>query len=985
MRAPRSRVSLAAAFLAWTSALAALPAPAATNLSPWLRVVWSSADGLPNNTVVGLAQTRDGFLWLGTPVGLARFDGLSFEEFSSTNFIPLPNRGIVALAPSSDGGLHLGMDRGAVVSLHNGRKDVFLPDTKLSLLTIDTLTEDAEGGLWVAYRDGTVGRIENGRMLRFVKEQGFPAGPMMCSLACDSKGRLWFTKSGNLGVWRDGKFVTLKTLPEQGQARLSVARNGGLWICAGSHLYRCSEACELEDHSAFTPRHPGSEPTVVLEGRDGAVWIGTTFSGLYRYQDGGFESVPTTHQEILAMMQDAEGNIWAGTGGGGLIQVRSRAATLENADGGLTFEGVQSLCQDAQGTVWAVLQNGALARQRNGRWQTLPTSDSWSGDAVSVCADPSGAVWVGTRFHRLLCWRDERFVPWGDAAQIKGQTVHTLVVATNGDIWLGEDTPVAVQRLRHGKLDTFDLPPDLRVIRASVQDAAGAIWFGTSKGVLLRATDGGVVDETPRTTGEPQSIRGLCATADGSVWIAYAGWGVGRFKNGKFAAISAHQGLYDDYVSQIISDQRGWLWFGANRGLFKVRQKELDALADGQLSRVRSVHFSAGEFGQGEGRPSLQANFGSAPMAMRSRDGRLWLPMRTGLVVVDPAKLRENRRPPAVLLSRIKLGDTVVATYGGLLSLPHLATAKTLDLAKPAGILRVPPDHRRMEFEFTGLNFAGAENNTYRYRLDGVDEDWVETSHRNAVYNRLVPGKYQFQVLACNSEGVWNETGAKLQFVVAPFFWQTWWFRGASLATFTGLVIALVRYVSFRRLRLQLQHLEQQAALHRERARIAKDIHDDLGASLTQISCLASWPARTAPCPTKSPSASRTSSHRPAGDQVAGRNRLGRQSPQRHAGAFDRLHRPIRPGLPAGGRHPLPPGLARAVPARELSTDVRHNLFLVVKEALNNIVKHARARELRLQIMCPTNDSQFASRTTAGVCPRPKTRRRTACATCASA
>ena len=950
VRAPRNHLSFAAALLVLGAALITQQILAATNASPWLRQTWSSAEGLPNNTVVGMAQTRDGFIWLGTPVGLARFDGLSFDEFSSTNFIALPNRGIVALAPGRDGGLHLGMDRGAVVSLRAGRQEVFEPDTQLSLLTINSLTEDDQGGLWVGYRDGTVGRIQNGKMKRFTAAQGFPSGPMMCSLALDAKGQLWFAKNGLLGLW-EGRFETRKQLPESAQARLARARGGGLWVCAGSHLYQANEACELEDHGAFEPRQAGTEPSVLLESRDGAVWIGTTFSGLFRYHAGAFESVPTTHQEILALMEDAEGNIWVGTGGGGLNQVRPRAITLENADAGLSFEGVQSLCEDRQGVTWAALQNGALAQWRDGHWQSVPTGDSWAGDAVCVCADPSGVVWVGTRYHRLLCWRGDRFVSWGDLGQIKGQTIHTLLVDTNGALWLGEDSPVAVQRLHGGKVETYDMPSDQRVIRASALDAAGTVWFGTSRGVLLHVVDNRIIDETARTTGEPQSIRSLCGTPDGSLWIAYAGWGLGRFKDGKFALINAHQGMYDDFLSQIVADESGFLWFGGNRGLFKVRQKELDAVAEGQMTRVRAVHFGPGEYSQGEGRPSLQANFGSAPLALRSHDGRLWLPMRTGLLLVDPARLRENRRPPNVLVNRVKVSDAVVAAYGGFFSTPSVLGGPTLDLAVPTETLRVPPEHRKLEFEFTGLNFVGAENNTYRYRLEGLDEDWTETSQRNAVYSRLAAGSYQFHVLACNSEGVWNETGAKLHFVVTPFFWNRWWFRAAAVAAFTGLIIAIVRYVFLRRLRLQLQHLEQQAALHRERARIAKDIHDDVGASLTQISLIGELARQDRSAPEK------------VAERIEGISNTARRAVR----SLDEIVWAVNPRndtlasfIDYTGQYALDYlrvaglrcrlDLPDHVADRELSTDVRHNLFLVVKEAITNTVKHSQATELRLQI-----------------------------------
>jgi signal transduction histidine kinase/streptogramin lyase len=734
---------------------------------------------------------------------------------------------------------------------------------------------------------------------------------------------------------------------ETGSSRVTFSRRGGVWVCAGLHLYKFDEGGTPENHGAFTPRRAGTEPSAIVEDQEGAVWIGTTFSGLFRYDGSEFENVSTTHPEVLCLLEDAEGNIWAGTGGGGLNQVRPRALTLETAEGGLPFDAVQSLCEDTNGVVWAATQNGALARQIDGRWEVLPANTNWTGDALTLSADPSGGIWVGTRQHRLLRWHQNGFTSWGDVRQVKGQTVRTLVAARNGDVWLGEDSPTSVQRLRDGKLDDFELPEDIRVIRASAEDAAGHVWFGTSKGVLLRSEEGRLVDETERTIGSLQSIRCLYGTPDGSLWIGFAGLGVGRIKDGHFALITPRHGLFDDWISQILDDGHGWMWFAANRGIFKVRQQELDEVAAGRADHVRSILY-----GQDDNLPSLQANFGNAPIALRSHDGRLWLAMRTALVIVDPANLHENSQPPPVLLTRVSVSDRTVAAYSGV-SVPKENGREIPELAAMRGGLRVPPDHKRMDFEFTALSFIAPENVAFRHRLVGSGEDWITSSgtERSASYLRLPNGKYEFQVSACNSEGVWNDAGASLSFEVMPFFWQTWWFRGSVLFAFTATLIAIVRYVSFRRLRAQLRVLEAQAALHKERARIAKDIHDDLGANLTQISLLGELAHQDRGTP----------------DKVSEHIEIISNTARRAVKSLDEIVWAVNPRndtlahfIDYTGQYALDYlrvagircrlDLPEQTPERELSTDVRHNLFLVVKEAINNSVKHAHATELHLRI-----------------------------------
>jgi ligand-binding sensor domain-containing protein len=491
----------------------------------------------------------------------------------------------------------------------------------------------------------------------------------------------------------------------------------------------------------------------LLEDREGAVWIGTSYSGLIRHDESGFAAIETTHQEILSLAEDREGNMWVGTGGGGLNRIRRRAIKLEAGESGLPFAAVQSICEDTNGTTWVATQNGVLARRVAGKWSPPPSASDWPADATCIAADTQGSLWIGTRFHGLFCWRDGRFVPWGDPKELRGRTLHTLLVSHNGDLWLGEETPHAIQRLHAGKLTTFDVPQDIqdiRVIRAMAEDSAGNIWAGTAKGILLRISNDRLSVETPRPAQELASIRCLYATTDGALWIGHAGWGVGLMKDGHYAEIRAAQGLYDDYLSHIVADGSGWLWFGANRGIFKVRQAELENVAAGRPARVRSIHY-----GRGEGLPSLQANFGDSPDVLRSRDGQLWIPMRTALAVIDPAQLGENTGAPATLLTRVSVDERTVAWYGGALPVTRNGS-ELVDLRSPGARFRLPPRHRRVDIEFATLNLTAPENVQFRYRLEGYDENWIESGSRivdrsnpraprAANYPRLAAGDYRFR------------------------------------------------------------------------------------------------------------------------------------------------------------------------------------------------------------------------------------------------
>jgi ligand-binding sensor domain-containing protein len=625
--------------------LLATPAPARDTNATWLARAWQSDEGLPNNTLTGLARTADGYLWLGTPSGLVRFDGIHFEDFAPTNFVAPPNRGVITMLRGRDGALWLAMDRGALVCLHGGSSREFVAG--LPNLIPNGLAEDREGGLWIAYRGGTVYHLEGSKVTACTARDGLPEGSDICALTGDTKGRIWCAKAGQFGIVSNGLFHVVHRF-DPAPARLAASRTGGLWLCSGFRLWKMEANGQFEDLGEFEPERGGTVATVLLEDHKGAVWIGTSYSGLFRYDESGFQTIQTSHQEISSLTEDHEGNLWVGTAGGGLNRIRRRAVALEDQRAGLPFAAVSSICEDATGTLWAATQNGALVRRVGGKWSPLPATTNWPVDAICVAADAQGCLWVGNRLHGLYCWRDGHFVSWNRPAELRTQTVHTLLISKGGDLWFGGENPPAIQRLRGGQLRTFPIPPDSRVIRAMAEDAAGNVWAGTSKGLLFHVTGDQLTEVAPRPSQELASIRCLYGTSDGSLWIGYAGWGVGRLKDGHYAEIRTKQGLHDDYISHIIADDQGWLWFGANRGIFKVRQKELEALAESRSPRVRSIHY-----GRGEGLPSLQATFGASPGAARSRDGRLWLPMRTALAVVDPEQFGDSLNPPPTMLRRV--------------------------------------------------------------------------------------------------------------------------------------------------------------------------------------------------------------------------------------------------------------------------------------------------------------------------------------------
>lgn len=917
----------------WAGLLVASALPAfAEDPSPSLFArVWRSHEGLPGNEVTGMAQDGSGYLWVACLNSLARFDGIRFQTVP----LPLPEDHefrIRFLLRTAGDRFWLALDGGTVLCLS--------PDTTNVLTTVDglpnarpsALVESRDGAVWIGYSDSSVCRIEGQRVTRYTARDGL-AGTGNCRLATDTDGRLWFAQTGRVGVWREGQFHTLLSLPEQ-HIRIQRARAGGIWICADLRVLSYREGGAVVEHTWLQPERGAATPELLLEDRTGTLWIGTYGGGVFRYHGQDPVPVETSQRTIFSLFEDREGNIWVGTAGGGLNRLRPRVLELQHVETGLPFESARSLCVDGDGRIWAAARNGTLARLEHGTWRVCTTHEGWSGEmATCVTSDREGAVWIGTyRAGALYRWHQGKFTRWDRQSGLAGSIVRMLLADRAGHLWVGLASPNGLQRLKDGQLQRLDQFPARQVPRAAVEDTAGNVWVATLEGHLFRVEGDQLIDESRRILWPPQPISGLHAAPDGSLWIGYARAGLGRLRHGRFDHVGPEHGFPSARICSLASDTRGGFWFATDQGVLRVSADALEAVADGRAPRVNAIYHGSDEL------LSLEGMFGYWPGATRNPSGDLLFPVLTGLAVVYPDQVSTNRHPPQVIIESVTANDQPVV------------------LPRGGGPVRLQPGLRKLEFQFTAPSFIAPASIRFRHQLEGVDEDWVELgTQRGVTYTRLSPGRYRFRVTACNHAGLWNEVGDQVAFEVRPFLWQRTAFQLTCLAALALGVASLVRFLSTRRLRRDLRRLEQETALHRERARIAKDIHDDLGASLTQISLLGELAHRNLHTTDK------------LGEHVRKLSLTARQA----FVSLDEIVWAVNPGndtlaslldyLAQFALDFLAPTPIRCrlnfpvqPPRRTVSAEARHTLYLVVKEALNNAVKHAHATEIQLHATLAT-------------------------------
>ncbi|HWC60758.1 MAG TPA: two-component regulator propeller domain-containing protein, partial [Verrucomicrobiae bacterium] len=499
-------------FLLIAVALLSDHALAATG-SGWFARNWQSDKGLPNNTVFSLEQTPDGYLWLGTSVGLVSFDGNRFEKYAFTNSVFLGNRGVFSLLRSRAGGLWVGMDRGGVVYLDGDRTKVFTQKDGLMDAQVKTMTEDGDGTLWIVYLGNSFRQIKDGKAVTPSLQDGELPTDGFNFMTCDRKGQLWWTTGGRLWAHEGGKFVSKGHLGFTINCMCAAAK-GGIWLAENSHLFHCDASGQLTDCGSFSSVQPGETISAMQEDAHGVLWLGTTAGAVLRYDDSKFENAAIVHPQIQDLMEDREGNIWVGTQGGGLYQICRRIIELTGIANGSSVEMVNAVCADGSGGLWALMDNGEVAhRAAEGDWQIL-TNKMWSGEFI-VCANVArdGTLWLGARSRKIYRWSH------GEATQLPDapSSIQALLVSANGDLWIAGLN--FLQRASGDKISALPIPPEAHSLRTMVEDSNGTIWTGSSRGYLLHV-EGDTAKQVPiPNLGTASSIRCLMAGSDGSIWI----------------------------------------------------------------------------------------------------------------------------------------------------------------------------------------------------------------------------------------------------------------------------------------------------------------------------------------------------------------------------------------------------------------------------------------------------------------------------------
>lgn len=893
--------------------------------------IWQTEDGLPQNTVTSITQGSDGYLWVGTYAGLARFDGERFRTYDIVTTPTLGDERISSLFEDSRHTLWIGNGLGQAVR-YIGGEFIQAPSAVGAESPVRAMAEDETGRIWFLRSDGSFAPNDNNRG-EPKNGSGALGASKVLSFARGRNGTCWISVRGVASELRQGSLHPIDFGPVNRSSyvrALGAAADGGLWVVRDGRIRKWAEGHWKEDRGEWGD----ADITHVIELRSGVLAIGTMTEGVeLRYPDGRITQLDYAHSGIQnwtrSLWEDREGNLWVAGGSGGLAMVRKTAFGSLNPPDRWQGRSVLSVAAGKKGELWIGTEGAGVYRYESGNWIHYGVAEGLADLYVwSTAIDPAGEAWFGF-------WGNGIFRSNGDRlerpAELQGVAGPVLALRFLGDsLWVGTGNGLLQKRAETLFWRGRESSSEKRVVAGIASDKNGTLWLAMQNKGLGKVTDHGIEPFAPDQGLAHDSVQCLLADDDNTLWIGTHNGGLIRLKEGRVWRFGPHLNLSGRVVCHIEEDAHGYLWLSTHRGIVRVSKKELNRCADEQSGAVQSETFD-----ENDGLPALEYSGGMQAGGCRGNDGRLWFASNRGLASVNPEELPLNPLPPPVVIESIRVDGRLYEVRGGG-PLPSL-----------------PPEHERVEIEYTALSLAASRKVLFKYRLEGMEKDWAEAGgKRTAFYSHLPSGHYRFQVIACNNDGVWNTLGQSIALTVEPYYWQTWWFRSLAGVVAAGFVSSLVMLETRRRMQRRFDELESERKIEQERTRIAQDLHDDIGSTLSRISMLSQASSPELQTPDRASAVLRgihdaTLEVAQTLDEIVWAVNPRHDTLDSLACYIARSAQETLTEASVACHTDLPLDL----PAWRIHAAVRHNVLLAFKEVLNNILKHSRATEVQISLV----------------------------------
>lgn len=892
---------------------------------------WDFETGSSIRSLNCLWLGRDGFLWLGTKDGLARFDGVQFTPQPLPDPQLLRGNNVTALWESPEGRFWLGCESGDLYCWDRAAGTVTTQPQHWPTQPIRAIAADGHGDVWITLASHDLVRARDGWLLR--APPGTPVISTVQRMLLTSDGRLYQQCGFSVrlqGGTRDAPAWQDIALPDTLIVGFAPSHLG-LWIVDREGRVRLWNGNAWIQERARLPA--GTPVNRMLESSTSDLFIGTLDQGLLLCPAKG----PVQHltgndpenKRIVDIVEDGDGNILAGSDH---RLSRLRASTVQTLASPDNWGGSQpiSVTLTPDGARWIGTEGSGLFRlgpdggvTRYGEADGLTKAYVWS-----LLPDQDGGLWVGTWGGGLFHGINGKFSPVSDWGPTKGWAVPALFRDASGTLWAG--TNLGLWRRQNGGWSAVLEPDGTPVVpvRTIEQDAQGRVWLGTNGHGLKVWENDRIHTITPESGLPARFISALRATPSGGLWAGTLGDGLYRWDGQAWSHLDQKNGLPANDIFHIAADPHGQLWFTSPAGVFTLDNDALAVLPRSLEARVRPWVID-----QYDGLPSSHCSSGTQSAACMTVSGEFVVPTFKGVAVIPTDRLAPRQALASAAFTTISVDDT--------------ETAPGAD-----GVIRIPPGIHRVAVGFTAPAFGNPERIHFRYQLQGLDHRWMDLGpQRSILFSHLPAGDYRLQVLAANPDGRWNPRPAELALSIAPYFWETTLFRLLAAGLLVGTAGFVVWFIMHRRTHRKLRHLEAAQAVEQERRRIARDIHDELGAPLTRIMMLSqsSPPAAGSRPPVGNPLPSIHTTAceiTKAMDELVWTTDPSHDTLESFAAYSARTTQDLVHAAGLLARLSMP----EQFPDIRLDAGPRHHLLMILKEALTNALRHAHAREITLTL-----------------------------------
>ena len=775
----------------------------------YTRHIWQASDGLPEQTVQAFAQTRDGYLWIGTSGGLVRFDGVHFTVFDRQNTPALHENSIFCLMVSRDGALWIGTEGGGLARYAQGQFRSWTAREGLSNEFVRSLAEDAKGNIWAGTDNGLL-RLSSGRVGggRFVRVDGTGDVPALAvhKIYLDRDGGLWVGGS-KLICMSGGSVIEYTMRGESSQNRVKSilqTQDGTMWVGTVSGLNRMAQGQKsFERVGGIT-----GTVRVLRQTTDGVLWVGTIGQGVYEYRGGSLtqitapQSLPSN--TVLNFFEDDERNFWIGTQSGMLRLTEAEVSIIPLPKANDSDFGTIYL--DRDGSFW--IGSTLLFRMKDGAVTPMRLPGTGGDHVRNVYRDRGGALWVGTDGDGVYRIAEGETTHLTTREGMSNNFVRAMTQDRDGSMWVAADEGLNHILWEKGRprIVSYEMRDGLAYFstRALLEDRNGDLWIGTDRGVShLR---GGVFLRDAVTAAlEQTKVWAIHEDTDGGLWFGTRNSGLFRYREGKLAQFTAADGLPGNAIYQILEDAAGHLWLSGPNGVALLNRHELDAQAE-----AFPRHFALTFYSTADMAANTEIYGGTQASGCITPQGDVWLPSDLGPLHI-PFFGRSALPPPPLFIQDVLADGRPVTADGEV-------------------ILR--PGNGRLEFDFTPIQMRSQDGLRFRYMLEGFEKNWsAPTSERTADYTNLPAGRYRFRVQTFDVSNPDAASEASIAIVQRPFFYRTWWFMAACIGLITLLVFGLYQY-RVRQVRARFE------AVLEERSRLAREMHDTVIQGCTGVSAL---------------------------------------------------------------------------------------------------------------------------------------------------